>query len=269
MADDAAHPGELGPGRSAADLDSPRGQVRILAIIENPERGRYVRHTLRQAGFAAIVTGDPDESERLIENQQPRLVILEPTLVQGEGLEALARVVGITDAPVIIVAGHGWEQYIGRAFELGASDYIAKPFTSSELLARFGVDLRRRSVAGWREPTRPYLYGDLVIDYIEREVTVSGRPVNLSATEYKLLTELSMAAGRVLTHERLLRLVWGPLYSSDSRIVRTYVKELRHKPSDDAARSTYIFTELGVGSHACQGQQRPSNSTGDGSGITI
>ena len=247
VADDAAHPAGQGPGRSAADLDSPGGQVRILAIIENPETGRYVRNTLLEAGFTAVVTGDPDEAERLIENQKPRVVILEPTLAQGEGFEALVRVGGVTDAPVIVVAGHGWDQHIGRAFELGASDYIAKPFTSSELVARVGVALRRRSVAGWREPSNPYLYGDLVIDYLEREVTVSGRPVHLTATEYKLLTELSMAGGRVLSHEQLLRLVWGPLYSSDSRIVRTYVKELRHKLGDDAVRPTYIFTESGVG----------------------
>ena len=247
VADDAAYPAEQGPGRSTADLESPNGQVRILAIIENPETGRYVRNTLLQAGFTAVVTGDSDEAERLIENQKPRVVILEPALAPGEGVEALVRVGGVTDAPIIIVAGHGWEQHIGRAFELGASDYMAKPFTSSELLARVGVALRRRSVAGWREPSRPYVYDDLAIDYLERAVTLSGRPVHLTATEYKLLTELSMAGGRVLTHEQLLRLVWGPLYSSDSRIVRTYVKELRHKLGDNAVRPTYIFTESGVG----------------------
>ena len=247
VADDAARPARQGSGRPAADLDSPGGQVRVLAIIENPETGRHLRSTLLRAGFAVVVTSDPDEAERLIENRQPQLVILEPALARGEGFEALMRVGGVTDAPVIVVAGHGWDQHIGRAFELGASDYIAKPFTSSELLARAGVALRRRSVAGWGEPSRPYLHGDLVIDYLEREVTVSGRPVNLTATEYKLLTQLSMAGGRVLSHEQLLRAVWGPLYSSDSRIVRTYVKELRHKLGDDAVRPTYIFTELGVG----------------------
>ena len=168
-------------------------------------------------------------------------------MARRRGVRRWCAVGGVTDAPVIVVAGHGWDQHIGRAFELGASDYIAKPFTSFELLARVGVALRRRSVAGWREPSNPYLYGDLVIDYLEREVTVSGRPVHLTATEYKLLTELSMAGGRVLSHDQLLRLVWGPLHSSDSRIVRTYVKELRHKLGDDAVRPTYIFTESGVG----------------------
>ena len=104
----------------------------------------------------------------------------------------LARIGTITDAPVILVVGHGWDQQIGRAFELGAFDYIAKPFTSTELLARIDVALRRRSVASRKEPSGPYRYGDLVIDYVEREVTVSGRPVHLTATQYKLLVELSV-----------------------------------------------------------------------------
>ena len=92
-----------------------------------------------------------------------------------------------------------------------------------------------------------YQHGDLTIDYIEREVSIAGRTVHLTATEYRLLVELSAAAGRVSTHQQLLRRVWGPLYTNDERIVRTYVKELRHKLGDDAARPTYIFTEPGVG----------------------
>ena len=105
----------------------------------------------------------------------------------------------------------------------------------------------RRGLLYWREPSQPYLNGDLAIDYGEREVTVGGRPVQLTPTEYKLLAELSGAEGRVLTHEQLLRGVWIPLHSSDSRIVRTYVKELRHKLGDDARRPTYIHTKPGVG----------------------
>ena len=223
------------------------GPARILAIGENAETGRYIRNTLLEAGYIAVVTGNLDEAERLLEDQKPHVVLLEPTFSWAGGFEMLVRVVRITDAPVIFVAGHGWDRQIGRAFELGVFDYIAKPFTSTELLARIDVALRRRSVAGWKEPSQPYLQGGLAIDYAERGVTVSDRPVHLTATEYKLLIELSMAAGSVLTHEQLLRRVWGTLYSSDSRIVRTYVKELRHKLGDDAARPTYIFTEPGVG----------------------
>ena len=134
-----------------------------------------------------------------------------------------------------------------RAFELGAFDYIAKPFTTTELLARVDLALRRSGSAGWRESSANYLHEGLSIDYAERKVTVAGRPVHLTATEYKLLTELSTASGRVLTHEQILRRVWGALYASDARIVRQYIKEVRRKLGDVAARPTYIFTEPGVG----------------------
>ena len=245
--DEVAYVTQQDSAQSPPARDSREGRARILAIGEDPETRRYMRNILLQAGFITVVTGDLDEAERLLEDQKPHVVLLEPTFSWADGFETLVRVGSITDAPIIFVAGHGWDQQIGRAFELGVFDYIAKPFTSTELLARIDVALRKRSAAGWKEPSQPYLHGGLTIDYAEREVTVSDRPVHLTATEYKLLTELSMAAGRVLTHEQLLRRVWGPLYSSDSRIVRTYIKELRHKLGDDAARPTYIFTEPGVG----------------------
>ncbi len=247
MVDEAAYLAEQGSARSPSARDSDGGRARILAVAENPEMARHVRNTLSQAGFTVVVTDDSDKAERLIEAEKPHVILLEPTLPWDAGFEMLVRIGRISDAPVIFVAGQGWDQHIGRAFELGASDYIAKPFTATELLARIDVALRRTSAAGWKEPSAPYLHDDLTIDYAERKVTVSGRPVHLTATEYKLLTELSAAAGRVLTHEQLLRRVWGPLYSSDPRIVRTYVKELRHKLGDDATRPTYIFTEPGVG----------------------
>ena len=255
MVDDAAYLSEQGPARSPAVRDFRGRHARILVIGENPETGRYIRNTLLQAGFIAAVTGGLDEAEPLIENQEPHVVLLEPTSTWSDGFEMLVRVGRITDAPVIFVAGHGWDQQIRRVFELGAFDYIAKPFTSTELLARIDMALRGRSAASLKEPSRPYLHGNLAIDYLERGVTVSGRPVHLTATEYNLLAELSTAAGRVLTHEQLLRRVWGHRYSSDSGIVRTYIKELRHKLGDDAARPTYIFTAPGVGYRMA----RPSN----------
>ena len=164
-----------------------------------------------------------------------------------DGFDVLVRIGRVSDAPVIFVAGNEWHQQIGRAFELGACDYLAKPFTTTELLARVDVALRRGGSSGWRVSSANYLHDGLIIEYAERKVTVAGRPVHLTATEYKLLSELSTAAGRVLTHEQILRRVWGPLYASDARIVRQYVKEVRHKLGDDAAHPTYIFTEPGVG----------------------
>ena len=231
--------------RSARDL--PEGQARVLAACHNADTGRYIRSSLSEAGFDPFVMDDPSEAEGLIEEYTPHVILLEPALPWDDGFEMLVRVGMVSDAPVIVVAGPGWDLQIRRAFELGAFDYIAKPFTSTELVARVNVALRRGSSAGWILSTKRYLYGDLAIDFSERKVSVGGRPVHLTATEYKLLAELSTAGGRVLTHEQLLRRVWGPLYSSDLRIVRQYVKELRHKLGDDASRPSYIFTEPGVG----------------------
>ena len=149
VVDEAAYLAEQGSSRPPSARDSHGEQARILAVGDNPETRRYVRNTLSQAGLIALVTGDPDEAERIVGAQDPHVVLLEPTLPWADGFEMLVRIGRISDAPIIFVAGRGWDQQIGRAFELGAFDYIAKPFTSTELLARIDVALRRRSVAGY------------------------------------------------------------------------------------------------------------------------
>ena len=255
VVDKASHDEDPATSQPPSSRDSHAGQARLLALVEDPETGRYVRDILSRVDFSVTVSGHLDEAEDFIETQKPHAILLEPVLPWSEGLEMLVRICRISGVPVIFVAGYGWDQYIGRAFELGAFDYIAKPFTSTELLARVDTALRRKSADGRHEPSIPYLHGDLTIDYVQRKVSVAGRPVNLTATEYKLLVELSTVAGQVSTHEQLLRRVWGPLHSTDVRIVRTYVKELRHKLEDDAAHPKYIFTEPGVGYR----MPRPSN----------
>ena len=245
--EEASHLAEEEPSRSLSSQDSDGVRTRILVLVEDPETSRYVRNSLSGERYATDVVSGPKEAERLIVEQDPDVVLFEPMLPWTDGFEMLAHIGRISDAPVLLVAGHEWHRQIGRAFELGAYDYIAKPFTTTELLARIDVALRRGGSAGWRESSANYLHNGLSIDYAGRKVTVAGRPVRLTATEYKLLSELSTAAGRVLTHEQILRRVWGPLFGSDARIVRQYVKEVRHKLGDDAACPTYIFTEPGVG----------------------
>ena len=247
VVDEATELAEQAQPPSPSSRTTYGGRARVLVIAEDPETRRYVRSTLAQEGFAIDVTGDLDEAERLIAAQNPHLVLLEPALPWSDGFEMLMRIGMISDAPVIFLSGRGWDQHVGRALELGAFDYISKPFTATELLARGEAALRRGRSAGRTEPSGHYLHDGLSVDYVERKVTVANRPVNLTATEYRLLAELTTAAGRVLTHEQLLRRVWGPLYASDARIVRQYVKEVRQKLGDDAARPRYIFTERGVG----------------------
>ena len=150
----------------------------------------------------------------------------------------------VSEVPVIFISGRGGDQYVARAFEMGAADYILKPFSPTELVARIRAALRKRAAA---RHAGPYLVGDLAIDHVERSVTVAGRPADLTPTEYKLLFELSTNAGRVLSHDELLERVWGEEHPGSYHLLRSFVKSLRQKLGDDARSPSYIFTEPGVG----------------------
>ena len=161
----------------------------------------------------------------------------------------------IADVPVIFVSGYGKDQVIAQAFEQGVADYIVKPFSPTELVARVRAALRRQADPYRVGSLEPYVLGELTIDYAERRVTVAGQPVELTATEYQLLFELSVNAGRVVTYDQLLRRVWGLTNASDVRLIRTPVRNLRRKLGDDADSPAYIFTELRVGYRMPKGQE--------------
>ena len=200
-----------------------------------------------KAGYISITTLNPDEVPHLIEAENPHLILLDLMLPGSDGVELMQRILRITDVPVIFVSGHGEDQNIERAFGAGADDYIVKPFSPNELVARIEAVLRRQTPSERARTRQPYVLGDLRIDYAERRVTVAGDPSRLTATEYKLLYELSINAGRVLDHNHLLRRVWGPNHFGDSRLVRSFVKKLRRKLRDDAANPKYIITETRLG----------------------
>ena len=208
---------------------------------DDPHTLRSVRDALTQAGYAVLVTAEPDELPGLIRSERPQLVLLDLMLPGADGIKLMASAPELSDLPVIFISGYGRDETIARAFESGAADYIVKPFSATELTARVGAALRSRAGA------EPYVLGALVIDYERRRVTVSGRVVSLTATEYELLRILSVNAGRVVTSEALLRQVWSARESTDTERVRAFVKQLRAKLGDDAARPTYIFNERGVG----------------------
>ena len=130
-----------------------------------------------------------------------------------------------------------------RAFQMGAEDYIVKPFSPTELVARIQAALRRRTAPERVEPSEPYVLGDLAIDYVHRRVTVAGEEVRLTAMEYNLLAELAVNAGRVVTHEQLLNRVWGPANPGSPRVIRTHLMRLRQKLGEDGENPTYIFAE--------------------------
>ena len=189
------------------------------------------------------MTGNPDEVPRLVKTEQPRLVLMDLMLPGTDGIDLMERTPEMAELPVIIISAYGKDQMIARALEMGAADFIVKPFSPTELIARVQAALRRRGEA----PPKVFQLEDLVIQYEERRVTMAGQPVRLTAIEYELLRALSANAGRTVTYQSLLRQVWGRRHTSDYRTVRTFVRRLRIKLGDDAASPTYIFNERQVG----------------------
>ena len=242
---DAAAPAQAHVGPRLTSTGT--GRVRILVVDDDPLALRYVRDLLTREGFAPIVTVDPDDVGRLITEERPHLVLLDLVLPRTDGIELLQRLPELQDIPVIFLSAYDRDQIVARALEAGAEDYIVKPFSPTELVARINTVLRRRVASPSAEPSEPYRLGDLTINYDERRVFFGGEAVALSDTEYRLLVELSVHAGRVLPHGELLQRVWGPGHSGRVGTIRTVVKNLRRKLGDDSRAPTLIFSEPRVG----------------------
>ena len=202
---------------------------------------RFVRDTLTKAGYAPVVTGAPDDLAGLIRAERPKLVLLDLLLSGRDGIELLGEVPELSDLPVIFISGYGRDETVARAFELGADDYIVKPFSPTELVARTRAALRRHG-----EPDT-FVLGGLAIEYERRRVTVGGAEVELTATEYELLRLLSVSAGRVVHFDTLLRRIWDGRDGADANLVRIFVRTLRRKLGDSAEDPIWIFNQRGVG----------------------
>ena len=233
--------GSAGPHRA------PSSPLRVLAVDDDPQTLRYVRDALTRAGYAPIVTGDPDDVPRLMKEQRPNLVLLDLMLPGSDGLELMRDILKTSDVPVMFLSAYGQDEVVARALDTGAADYVVKPFSPTELAARIRAALRKRVEPQSPEPAGPYSGGALRIEYAQRRVTLAGEPVELTATEYAVLYELAVNAERVLTHNVILQRVWGPERVGEPWLVRDVVKRLRRKLSDDAQNPTYIFTEPRVG----------------------
>ena len=236
-----------GPTASASRPRVSKG-TRVLAVDDEPQLLRFLRSILSEAGYTSFGTGDPTEVLQMLEGEDPDIVLLDLVMPGLTGFDVLRRIREVSEVPVIFLSAHDRNEEVVRALSLGADDYIVKPFSPPELLARIEAALRRRADAPSGEGREPYRLGDLTIDYGERSVSVSDRTLELTATEYRLLTELSTSAGRVLTHDQILQRVWGKGYSGDDgQLLRVFVTKLRRKLGDDAHDPRYIITVPRVG----------------------
>ena len=227
------------PGALAGDTAE---KPKVLVVDDDPQMLRYVRDLLAVAGYNAVVTGDAEGLSSLIRTERPRLVILDLVLPGTDGIKLMEQVPELGDLPVIFLSGYGREETIAKALAKGAADYVVKPFSPTELTARIRAALRAHS---WPES---YVLRDLTIDYDRRRVTVAGKAVELTPTEYEVLRVLSVNSGRVLTYGSLLRQAWKRSPGRiDPKLVQAVMKKLRSKLHDDAARPVYIHNERGVG----------------------
>jgi two-component system KDP operon response regulator KdpE len=219
--------------------------VKVLVVDDEPQIRRALRTSLEAHGYEVAAVANGEEGVLGAAEQQPDLVLLDLGLPDMDGTEVIRRIRGFSEVPVIVLSVRESQADKVAALDVGADDYVTKPFGMEELLARTRAALRR---SGVDEPAEPVLvYGALAIDLPRRLVTRDGAQVHLTPTEYGLLEALVTNPGKLLTHEWLLRRVWGQGYGTETTYLRTYVRALRKKLGDDASAPALIVTEPGVG----------------------
>jgi len=218
---------------------------RILVIDDEPQIHRFLGPALEAGGYEPVRAEDGASGLKEIARRAPDAVVLDLGLPDMDGKEALTRARAFYDGPIIILSARDRETEKIDALDLGADDYVEKPFGVGELLARLRAALRHRIQ---REGGAPVVRaGALEIDLIRRRVQLNGDAVRLSPREYDLLAQLAEGQGKVMTHRQLLTAVWGPAHSEDVQYLRVFVGQLRQKLEADSARPRIILTEPGVG----------------------
>ena len=217
----------------------------VLVIEDETPIHHFIQTTLSGAGYRVVDAESGKEGLTQAMAWNPDVVLLDLGLPDLDGLEVIRRLREWTSKPIIVLTARSQEEDKVTALDLGADDYLTKPFGIEELLARMRVALRRTARTDAGEPV--FQLGDLKVDLEKRQVFVAGKEVHLSVTEYKLLGVLVRHAGKVLTHRQLLKEVWGPLHADDAPYLRVFMRQLRGKLEQNPARPRYLLTEIGVG----------------------
>ena len=220
---------------------------RILVVDDDPLILRLVRTNLDRAGYRVLTAVDGQQALDTAASELPDLVILDLMLPKMDGYEVCRRIREFSLVPVVMLTARGEQVDKLRGFEMGADDYLTKPFAPAELLARVQAVLRRSQQAAPPATASVVTCGDITVDFVRRRVTVNGEAVKLTPTEFKLLQQLALNAGKVLSHTDLLTKVWGPEYRDDRDYLWAYVRHLRRKLEPDPERPVHILSEPGVG----------------------
>jgi two-component system, OmpR family, KDP operon response regulator KdpE len=220
----------------------------ILVLDDEPDIRRFVSMSLQSEGWAVVQASTATEALQLIGEQAPRLALIDLGLPDRDGVELVRELRSWTALPVLVLSARSEERDKIRALDVGADDYLVKPFGVGELLARVRALMRR---AAPREDSPHCQFGDVAIDFSRRLVTRGGEAIHLTPIEYRLLAAFIAGQDRVLTHRQLLREVWGPSFVDSPHYLRVYVGHLRQKLEHDPARPRHFVTETGVGYRFC------------------
>jgi two-component system KDP operon response regulator KdpE len=241
------------PAQQSARQEAPSaargsGGVRVLVIDDEPEIRRALRTGLAGAEFIVEWAPTGAQGMDLVARWHPDVVILDLALPDMDGMEVCRQLRGWSSVPIIVLSVRAGDQDKITALELGADDYLTKPFSMGELIARMRVALRHAAhAAGGAGSEAQFQTGNLVIDFERRRVTSDQGEVRLTPTEYEVLKYLAMNAGKVVTHRTLLRAVWGPEYEDEAHYLRVFVGQLRRKIEPNPSRPRYLLTEPGIG----------------------
>ncbi|MEO5344754.1 MAG: response regulator [Magnetococcus sp. YQC-9] len=222
--------------------------ARILVVEDEPQMRRFLRTALSARAFEVIEAINAREARLAVTSHPPEIVLLDLGLPDGDGIDFTREVRAWSLVPIIVISARGREDDKVAALDAGADDYLTKPFGVNELLARIRVALRhvaRLSNGAQRESV--VKIGALLIDPERREVRIDGQLVTLTPIEYRLLLLMARNAGRVLTHQQILKEVWGPHYTHQTHTLRVFMAQLRRKVEVDPAQPRLLMTEMGVG----------------------
>lgn len=220
--------------------------LRVLVVEDDREIRALVQSALALEGFEVQTAVTLGEASALLQHSPPELIVLDLGLPDGEGLQLVQQVRRQSSLPIVVISARHQEAQKIALLDAGADDYLSKPFSVAELLARMRVALRHRGTALAAAVTTHTL-DDLQVDLATRTVTREGQAVHLTPTEYELLARLVRSAGRVVTHRQLLAEVWGPEYTAHTHYLRLYMGQLRAKIERDPAEPRHLLTETGVG----------------------